>query len=79
MNRNTYRNQGKKGQSITSNGPHERVRGTAHQIYDKYKSLAEDASSSGDRVLAENYNQHAEHYNRILADMRFKGKNGGGK
>ncbi len=30
-------------------------------------ALARDATSSGDRVMAENYLQHAEHYNRIIA------------
>jgi hypothetical protein len=29
--------------------------------------LARDANASGDRVAAENYLQHAEHYYRILA------------
>jgi hypothetical protein len=32
----------------------------------KYMNLARDAQSSGDRVMAENYLQHAEHYNRII-------------
>lgn len=49
-----------------SNGPDGKVRGTAQTIYEKYQSLARDASSSGDRILAENYLQHAEHYLRIL-------------
>ena len=49
-----------------SNGPDVRIRGTANQIYDKYVALARDASSSGDRVKAENYQQHAEHYFRVL-------------
>lgn len=38
----------------------------ASMMRDKYTALARDAQSSGDRVLAENYNQHADHYNRIL-------------
>ena len=40
---------------------------TPAQIAEKYMSLARDALSSGDPVLAENYMQHAEHYNRIIA------------
>jgi hypothetical protein len=36
-------------------------------VYEKYLQLARDANSSGDRVMAENYLQHAEHYYRILA------------
>lgn len=50
-----------------SNGPDVKVRGNAAHIAEKYSSLARDALVSGDRVMAENYLQHAEHYNRILA------------
>lgn len=50
-----------------SNGPDVKIRGTAAQIAEKYTTLSRDASSSGDRVVAENYLQHAEHYNRIIA------------
>lgn len=52
--------------ALDSNGPDVRIRGTAQQIYDKYQALARDATSSGDRVKAENYLQHAEHYFRVL-------------
>lgn len=48
-----------------SNGPDLRVRGTAQQLFEKYLQLGRDATSSGDRVLAEGYFQHAEHYFRI--------------
>jgi hypothetical protein len=50
-----------------SNGPDAKIRGTAAHIAEKYQSLSRDASSSGDRVAAENYLQHAEHYLRIVA------------
>lgn len=53
--------------SYESNGPDVKIRGTAQQVADKYATLARDAQSSGDRVMAENYLQHAEHYNRIIA------------
>jgi hypothetical protein len=53
-------------QTFDSNGPDLRVRGNAWQVYEKYQSLARDASGSGDRVAAENYQQHAEHYYRII-------------
>ena len=49
-----------------SNGPDVKVRGTALHIAEKYVQLARDAQSSGDRVQAENYLQHAEHYFRIV-------------
>ena len=52
--------------SYESNGPDVKVRGTAVHIADKYMTLARDALSSGDTVSAENYLQHAEHYNRIV-------------
>lgn len=50
-----------------SNGPDVKIRGTALHIAEKYTQLARDASSSGDRVMAENYLQHAEHYYRVIA------------
>ena len=52
--------------SYESNGPEVKIRGNATQIHDKYLQLARDASSSGDRVRAENLYQHAEHYYRII-------------
>jgi hypothetical protein len=53
--------------SYESNGPDVKVRGTAVHIAEKYMQLARDAQSSGDRVQAENYLQHAEHYYRIVS------------
>lgn len=50
-----------------SSGPDVKIRGTAQHIAEKYSALARDAQSAGDRVMAENYLQHAEHYNRIIA------------
>ncbi|MCH8155947.1 MAG: DUF4167 domain-containing protein [Proteobacteria bacterium] len=52
--------------NFDSNGPEGRVRGNAHQVYEKYIGLARDALSLGDRVAAENYYQYAEHYYRVL-------------
>ena len=49
-----------------SNGPDLRIRGTAQQLFEKYLQLGRDATSSGDRVMAESYFQYAEHYFRIL-------------
>jgi len=57
--------------AFDSNGPDGvKVRGAAQHIYEKYQQLARDAGSSGDRVLAENYLQHAEHYFRVLRAMQ---------
>jgi hypothetical protein len=57
--------------AFDSNGPDGvKVRGAAQHIYEKYQQLARDAGSAGDRVLAENYLQHAEHYFRVLRAMQ---------
>jgi hypothetical protein len=53
--------------TFDSNGPEVKIRGSASHVYEKYLQLARDANSAGDRVMAENYLQHAEHYFRILA------------
>jgi len=52
--------------SLDSNGPEVRIRGTANQIHEKYLNLARDAQTSGNRVKAESYFQHAEHYFRLI-------------
>ncbi|MCK6418190.1 MAG: DUF4167 domain-containing protein [Alphaproteobacteria bacterium] len=64
-----------RNQVYDSNGPDVRIRGTAYQIVEKYAALAKDAASAGDRVLAESYLQHAEHYQRIIG--AFQAENPG--
>lgn len=49
-----------------SSGPEVKIRGSASHVYEKYLQLARDANSGGDRIMAENYLQHAEHYYRIM-------------
>ena len=70
-NHNNNNNQRKGQNPLTrtydSSGPDVKIRGTAQHIAEKYMALARDATSAGDRVMAENYLQHAEHYNRIIA------------
>jgi len=57
--------------AFDSNGPDNvKIRGHAQHVYEKYQQLARDASSGGDRVLAENYLQHAEHYYRVLRTLQ---------
>jgi hypothetical protein len=51
---------------MDSTGPDVKIRGTPAHIYEKYLQLARDAHSGGDRVQAENYLQHAEHYYRLI-------------
>jgi hypothetical protein len=53
-----------------SSGPDGKVRGTPQQIIEKYNQLHRDAFLSGDRVDAENFAQHAEHYTRLLAEAQ---------
>ncbi len=55
-----------RNQTFDSNGPGVRLRGTAHQIYEKYLMLGRDSASSGDRIMSENYFQHADHYYRHI-------------
>ena len=57
--------------AFDSNGPEgSKVRGNAQHVFEKYQQLARDAQASGDRVLGENYLQHAEHYFRLLRAMQ---------
>ena len=71
--RGRHQQQRKNGNSKTrvyeSNGPDAKIRGTAYQITEKYELLAKDAETSGNHVLAENYRQHAEHYQRIISSF----------
>ena len=41
---------------------------SAEKVFDKYSSLANEAMASGDKLLSENYLQHAEHFMRIIED-----------
>ena len=41
----------------------------ASKLIEKYNNLAREALSSGDKILSENYFQHADHFTRILADQ----------
>ncbi len=65
--------------NFDSNGPEGRVRGNAHQVYEKYIGLARDALSAGDRVAAETYYQYAEHYDRVLNARTDPQPNGEGR
>lgn len=72
QNKNRARGRGRRpgnssNRSFESNGPDVKIRGTASHIHDKYISLARDANVAGDRVAAENYLQHAEHYQRLMS------------
>ena len=55
-----------RNQIFDSSGPDVRVRGNAHQVFDKYQALAREAAASGDRIAAEAYWQYADHYYRVI-------------
>src|SRR5215813_7091209 len=58
-----------RNQIFDSSGPDVRVRGNAHQVFDKYQALAREAGASGDRIMAEAYWQYADHYYRVIQTM----------
>lgn len=76
--KNRSRSKGNRNRSVgnivnrvfDSSGPEGKVRGTPQQIIDKYNQLARDAQLSNDRVAAENFQQHAEHYTRLLSEAQ---------
>lgn len=78
-NRGKSRRGGNKNRSrvYDSNGPEVRIRGTAHQVFDKYDALAKDAAAASNHILAQSYLQHAEHYQRIINDWDTALENGG--
>ena len=47
----------------------------ASKLIDKYNNLAREALSSGDKILSENYFQHADHFTRILKEQDIQKKN----
>ena len=60
---------------IDSSGPDGRQRGSAAQLNEKYTSLASDASSSDDRILAESFLQFADHYYRLQKEIELNIEN----
>lgn len=76
--KNRSRSKGNRNRSVgnivnrvfDSSGPEGKVRGTPQQIIDKYNQLARDAQLGNDRVAFENFQQHAEHYLRMLAEAQ---------
>jgi hypothetical protein len=76
QNRNQNRRRGRGGNRGQGGGGNpgnridSRARGNAPQMLEKYKKLAHDASLNGDRVQTEYYLQFADHYFRVVAEMR---------
>jgi hypothetical protein len=63
-------------QTFDSSGPNIKIRGSAHQIFERYLALAREATASDDRIAAENFYQHAEHYFRINNARRESNQQG---
>ena len=47
----------------------------ASKLIEKYNNLAREALSIGDKIMSENYFQHADHFSRVLTDQEFHKKN----
>ena len=60
----------KPGKGQDSSRAEIKVRGNPKQLLEKYKNAARDAQQAGDRVLAEHNLQFADHYQRVLNEMR---------
>ena len=56
---------------IDSSGPDGGQRGSVSQLNEKYISLASDATSSDDRILAESFLQFADHYYRLQKEIEI--------
>ena len=54
-------------QTFESNGPNVKIRGNAYQVFERYVALAREATAIDDRIAAESFFQHAEHYFRIMS------------
>ena len=46
----------------------------ASKLIEKYSNLAREALSNGDKILSENYFQHADHFTRILTEQEIQKK-----
>ena len=66
-----FNNNLNKNTVIESSGPNGRQRGSVSQLNEKYISLASDASSSDDHILAESFFQFADHYYRLHKEIEM--------
>jgi hypothetical protein len=72
--RGSQRKPGKQNNS-GNNRNDNKVRGNPKQLLEKYKTQAREATQAGDRIAAENFFQYADHYQRVLNDMRGNQQN----
>ena len=69
-NENGYIQSRPRSNSFSNNQQRSNFRQTqsAEKLFEKYNTLAKEAMSSGDKILGENYLQHADHFIRIIED-----------
>lgn len=78
LDRNNHRNENGKIMNDLQNGSNfirknaGRNNHNASKLIEKYSNLAREALSSGDKILSENYFQHAEHFIRVLEEKDAK-------
>ena len=65
-----------RNQAFDSNGPNFKIRGSPYQLFERYVVLAREAAFAGDRIAAENFHQHADHYFRVSQEARESGQQG---
>ena len=46
----------------------------ASKLIEKYNNLAREALSTGDKILSENYFQHADHFTRVMSEKEIQRK-----
>ena len=68
------------GSSFTNNDSFQRKapgrnNHNASKLIEKYNNLAREALSIGDKIMSENYFQHADHFSRVLNDQELYKKN----
>lgn len=69
MNRKKTRPKRRQSAVYASNCKDYRLRGTAHQIVDKYEALAKEAGTDGDEILEQLFLNHAEHYRKEINNV----------
>jgi len=72
--RDSVSDQARLGHSLFSNGRNKnnhRNYQSAEKLVEKYNNLAKEALSSGDKILSENYFQHADHFSRIIKEKNL--------
>tara|TARA_Y100000992_G_C21146597_1_gene434084 strand:+ start:317 stop:730 length:414 start_codon:yes stop_codon:yes gene_type:complete len=73
VERNKFNNNFSNSENFQRKAP-SRNNHNASKLIDKYNNLAREALSGGDKILSENYFQHADHFTRILNEKEIQKK-----